>query len=226
MGEAGVAGREADDFYGHGHIEQADLEIDYPLRYDDWAELIEKALRTFAATPLQKVVLARIAELRTKDPINVLQMLAHLCADYPDCFSFMFEPQPGHAFLGATPELLVRVQGKILESMALAGSIQRGRTAAEDAELAAALLASAKDRHEHALVVNALRDILQPICSHLTIAPEPTVLSLSNIQHLYTPVEGQIEDRGRRATAGGGSAPDTGNGGDAARARDGVHSGK
>ncbi len=190
MGEDWVAGREDDDYLGHEHIEQADLEIDYPLRYDDWAHLIEKALRSFAATPLQKVVLARIAELRAKGPINVLQMLTHLCADYPDCFSFMFEPQPGHAFLGATPELLVRVQGEGLETMALAGSVQRGRTAAEDAELAAALLASAKDRHEHALVVNALRDILQPMCSQLTMAPEPTVLSFSNIQHLYTPVEG------------------------------------
>ena len=161
MGEDEVAGREADDYLGHEHIEQAALEIDYPLRYDDWAKLIEKALRSFAVTPLQKVVLARIAELRAKGPINVLEMLTHLCADYPDCFSFMFEPQPGHAFLGATPELLVRVQGEGLETMALAGSIQRGNTAAEDAELAVALLASEKDRHEHALVVNALRDILQ-----------------------------------------------------------------
>ena len=192
MGEDGVAGRASEELPGQGHGERTDVAIDYPLRYDEWEKLIEKAVRTFGDTPLQKVVLARIAELKTRDPINVLQMLTHLCTDYPDCFSFMFEPQPGNAFLGATPELLVRVQGKILESMALAGSIQRGRTAAEDAELAAALLASAKDLHEHALVVNALRDILQPICSQLTIAPEPTVLSLINIQHLYTPVEGRL----------------------------------
>ena len=58
--------------------------------------------------------------------------------------------------------------------------------------MAAALLASTKDRHEHALVVNALGEILQPICSQLTIAEEPSVLSLSNIQHLFTPVRAEL----------------------------------
>ena len=226
MGEDGVAGRASDKLTGQGHGEQADVAIDYPLRYDEWEKLIEKAVRTLGDTPLQKVVLARIAELRASDPIGVLQMLTHLCAEYPDCYSFMFEPQPGHAFLGATPELLVRVQGEGLETMALAGSIQRGRTAAEDAELAAALLASVKDRHEHALVVNALRDILQPLCSRLTMAPEPTVLSLTNIQHLYTPVEGRLRTEVGVLPLVEALHPTPAMGGNAARARDGVHSGK
>ena len=76
--------------------------------------------------------------------------------------------------------------------MALAGSVQRGATAAEDAELTAALLASPKDRHEHRLVVDALRRRLQPLTSQLTIANEPTVLTLSNIHHLYTPVKARL----------------------------------
>ena len=169
------------------------LEIDYPLPYADWEQLIESARRTFATTPLQKVVLSRIAQLQAQKPIRIMQTLTHLCANYPDCFSFLFEPQPGHAFLGATPELLVRVEGAELETMALAGSIQRGATAAEDAELAAAILASRKDRHEHSLVVDALRHLLQPLSSELSIADEPTVLAFSNIQHLYTPVKARLK---------------------------------
>ncbi len=200
--QAGMLGRGEDGFAGQsvvadeGEIDQvqADVEIDYPLQYDDWARLIEDARRTFATTPLQKVVLSRIAQLRARYPIRISQMLTRLGLEYPDCFGFLFEPRPGHAFLGATPELLVRVQGKRLESMALAGSIQRGSTETEDVELAEALLASTKDRHEHALVVNALRDVLQPVCSRLTIAAEPTVLSYSNIQHLYTPVMAVLEE--------------------------------
>ena len=168
------------------------VEIDYPLPYGEWAQMIEKARRTFAATPLQKVVLSRIAQLRSPQPIGILPALTHLCARYPQCYSFLFEPQPGHAFLGATPELLVRVQGAELETMALAGSIQRGANATEDAALASALLDSAKDRHEHSLVVNALRTRLQPLASQLAIADEPTVLTLSNIQHLYTPVKARL----------------------------------
>lgn len=191
-GEEGLPkqGVEGPDWDGEG--ERAGLEIDYPLHYDEWARIIERARRTFDSSALQKVVLSRIAQLQARDPIRISEMLTYLCAEYPDCYSFLFEPQPGHAFLGATPELLVRVKGVELETMALAGSIQRGKTAAEDAELAEALLASAKDRHEHALVVTALRDILQPGCSELTMAAEPTVLPLSNIQHLFTPVEARL----------------------------------
>ena len=80
--------------------------------------------------------------------------------------------------------------------MALAGSVQRGTTAAEDTELAAALLASTKDRHEHALVVDALRNLLQPLSSELTIAAEPALLTLSNIQHLYSPVSARLSEQG------------------------------
>ena len=169
------------------------VEVDYPLSYSEWAQMIEKARQTFADTPLQKVVLSRIAQLRARRPIDILHVLTHLSARYPDCYNFLFEPQPGHAFLGATPELLVRVRGTALETMALAGSIQRGANATEDAELAAALLASAKDRHEHCLVVSALRQCLQPLADQLTIADEPTVLTLSNIQHLYTPVKARLK---------------------------------
>ena len=192
--EDGVAGRGAEADFGDGDRRHEGMEIDYPLPYDAWAKLIEDARGTFETTPLQKVVLSRIAQLRARHPIHISKMLTRLGVEYPDCFGFLFEPRPGHAFLGATPELLVRVQGKRLESMALAGSIQRGSTETEDAELAAALLASTKDRHEHTLVVNALRDILQPMCSRLTISADPTVLSYSNIQHLYTPVRANLKE--------------------------------
>ncbi len=191
-GEFGVVGRGVEARFQDGDGMQEGLEIDYPLRFDDWAKLIENALLSFDATPLKKVVLSRIVQLRAPKPLKIRQMLTHLCADYPDCFSFLFEPRPGHAFLGATPELLARVQGVELETIALAGSIRRGATADEDAELAAALLASAKDRHEHALVVNALQVILQPLCRQLNVAAEPAVLALSNIQHLYTPVKARL----------------------------------
>lgn len=193
-GEGGAASQGVEANFGDGDRWHEGVEIDYPLPYDAWARLIEDAKQTFATTPLQKVVLSRIAQLRARHPIRISQMLTRLGLEYPYCFGFLFEPRPGHAFLGATPELLVRVQGKRLESMALAGSIQRGATETEDAELAAALLASTKDRHEHALVVDALREILQPMCSGLTIATEPTVQSYSYIQHLHTPVKASLKE--------------------------------
>ncbi len=63
--------------------------------------------------------------------------------------------------------------------MAVAGSIRRGADAAEDAALAAELLASEKDREEQAIVVDAIRDQLAPIAETLEVAPEPSVMTPS-----------------------------------------------
>ena len=169
-----------------------DAEIDYPLSFAEWTQMIETARRTFSATPMRKVVLSRIAQIRAQRPFDILQALTRLCSLYPACYTFLFEPQPGNGFLGSTPELLVQVRGKEIETMALAGSIQRGASAGEDAALAAALLSSAKDRHEHRLVVDALRSCLHPLADRLCVADEPTVLSLRNIQHLHTPVRARL----------------------------------
>ena len=192
--EPGVDGQAGGVEAGAGAGDE--LEIEYPMPYAEWAQLVGGARRTFASTALQKVVLARTAQLRAGERIGVSQALTRLCGNYPDCFSFLFEPQAGHAFLGATPELLVRVRGAALETMALAGSIQRGATEEEDAALAAALLASSKDRHEHGLVVNGVRELLAPLSSELSAADEPTVLVLRNIQHLYTPIRAMLKSSG------------------------------
>ena len=92
--------------------------------------------------------------------------LQRLVAAYPTCYVFAF----GHGektFLGATPERLVHVEDGDLEAACLAGSERRGATPEEDRELGEALLASAKDREEHAIVVRALRDGLSGLCDQL-----------------------------------------------------------
>ncbi len=167
-------------------------QIDYPLPFSAWAQMIHAAQEAFQRTRLQKVVLSRICQAAFHQPVDVDAALARLTARYPDCFGFLFEPQPGHAFLGASPELLVQLRGASLETMGLAGSIQRGRTQAEDAVLAQELLASPKNRREHAVVVDSIRRRLQPLTSRLDIPQEPQVLTLSNIQHLYTPIRGEL----------------------------------
>ncbi len=169
-------------------------EIDYPLSYAAWEEMIETARRAFQTTPLQKVVLSRICQIRSGHPIHTDAALAQLEARYPGCYIFLFEPRPQHAFLGAPPELLVSVQGDRLETMGLAGSAPRGATPEEDAANGAALLASAKDRHEHGLVVDTLRRRLQPVTRQLAIADEPELMTLSNIHHLHTSVTGLLAD--------------------------------
>ena len=133
-----------------------------------------------------------------KQDLDVDAALNILNDEYADCYRFLFEPRPGHAFLGATPELLVRVKGHTLVTMALAGSQRRGRDAAEDAELERDLINSAKDQHEHLLVINDLRTRLQSQVSPsqegggLQIGKTQS-LKLRNIQHLFTPVQAALQ---------------------------------
>jgi len=173
-------------------------EVRHLISPAQWASLIDTAHTYMQAGRMTKVVLARACELRSDTAINVEVALARLNRRYPDCYRFVFEPQVGHVFLGATPELLVNVHGKDLRTMALAGSIQRGRDASEDAQLGQALLSSEKDRYEHDIVVQSLRARLGPITQSLSVPDTPVVMPLSNIQHLHTPIQATLK---RRITA-------------------------
>jgi menaquinone-specific isochorismate synthase len=175
-------------------VAAAVAEVNYPLSMAAWAEIIAKVTGRIRTTELEKVVLARVCELRFQDDIPIPAVLAHLDVRYPDCYRFLFEPRPGHAFLGATPELLVKVTGAELHTMGLAGSIGRGADEAADAALGQALLASTKDRFEHDIVVQMLRQRLTPVTTGLAMPATPILLKLSNIQHLYTPVSGRLKD--------------------------------
>ena len=166
--------------------------VSYPMPYVIWADMIEQAQEQFHLTALEKVVLARVCEVRQDELIDINGALDYLQTTYADCYTFLFEPQPYHAFFGATPELLAATQGDTLTTMGLAGSIQRGTTASEDEALAAELLNSTKDRHEHALVVAAIRQRLTPLTRSLTMPDGPTIYQLQNIQHLYTPIQGRL----------------------------------
>ncbi|MCY3778704.1 MAG: isochorismate synthase [Chloroflexi bacterium] len=172
---------------------QSDLEsIDYPMSADMWARMITSATDRIRAGRLNKVVLARAAELRFSGRIRILPILRYLAKTYADCYRFLFEARPYHAFYGASPELLVSVQGKRLATMALAGSIGRGSCVDEDQALGKALMNSAKDRLEHQIVVDKLRDRLAPLTETLEIPPVE-LLKLSNIQHLNTPISGVLK---------------------------------
>ncbi len=170
-------------------------DLSYPMPYADWAEIITDLTQRMQAGELNKVVLARAAETHFDRPPDIDRALAHVATRYPGTYRFLFEPRSGHAFFGATPELLVRVQGQQLETMALAGSARRGRTADEDAAISAELFDSAKDRHEHQIVVDAIAQELGSSARlHVKALQigETGLLKLSNIQHLHTPIRATL----------------------------------
>lgn len=157
----------------------------------DWCAVVSSAIDEIAEGRYQKVVLARTADVQRDEDIDEGIVLDRLAARYGGCYVFKIA-QAGSAWLGATPELLCRVRGGRVSTVALAGSVPRGGDPESDDALAARLLSDAKERREHAFVVQALREGLAPFCSELDIPVEPEILRVANIQHLRTPIEGRL----------------------------------
>jgi isochorismate synthase len=143
---------------------------------------------------VDKVVLARQVEVSADAPIDVPAVLRRLEASAPESTVFAIGHGP-RTFLGATPERLVRTDGHDFRTVAMAGSIGRGSDDDEDARLAAELLASEKEREEHRVVVDMLRETLGPLAARLDVEPAARVIRLRHIQHLVTLVSGRLRER-------------------------------
>ncbi|MEO5941143.1 MAG: isochorismate synthase [Candidatus Limnocylindrales bacterium] len=142
---------------------------------------------------IDKVVLARRVSLRSPVELDVPNALRRLALSAPESTTYAFR-RGGHTFLGATPERLVRTDGRSFRTVAVAGTIRRGADAAEDAQLGRALLASEKDREEQAIVVDGIRALLAPVADTLEVAPEPTLMTLRFVQHLVTEISGTVPE--------------------------------
>jgi isochorismate synthase len=158
-----------------------------------WVRTVGQFAGAVGRGRIDKVVLARRVVLEAPFQIDVAGVLRRLARSAPESTTMAFS-RDGTTFLGATPERLVRTDGRSFETVAIAGSMARGRDEAEDEALARALLTSEKEREEHAVVVDGLRADLAPIVETLQVAPAPTVLRLRHVQHLATPITGTTRD--------------------------------
>lgn len=157
----------------------------------DWRALVESALEAIDRGPLDKVVLCRRVALQGRRPFDLRRLQAALTYLFPSCQVTSIQ-RGATSFVAATPECLLRVRGRQVEVDAIAGTAARSASVAQDAALTAALLASEKDRREHALVVQAVRGALEEGCREIRVPDQPTVMQLHNAQHLWSPVAAQL----------------------------------
>ncbi|MCW2880290.1 MAG: hypothetical protein JWQ95_4390 [Sphaerisporangium sp.] len=162
---------------------------DGSLTAPEWQHAVARAVGEIRSGRLEKVVLARDLVATAEREIDVRILLDRLARAYPDCYTFSCA-----GLVGATPELLVRHTGEAIESLVLAGTTYRGAGPADDRAKAAALFASAKDRHEHACAIASVREALTPLCSSLSVPDDPELLVLPNVQHLASRVRGRLAD--------------------------------
>jgi isochorismate synthase len=161
-----------------------------PERYE---RIVSAAVKRIESGELAKVVLARELTLEAPaahDPAALLGALRDL---FPSCFCFCFGT-PEAAFVGASPELLVRRSGAVAGTVALAGTTSRSADPAVDDHLGEAMLHSPKVREEHGIVVRRIERSLRPHAVWTHAEPEPSVVKVGNIQHLATPIRAQLAE--------------------------------
>jgi isochorismate synthase len=161
-----------------------------PSHYE---QAVERAVDRIRAGELQKVVLAREVRAHAARPHDPGAVVGALRDAFPACFCWCLGT-PELAFVGASPELLVRRDGARAQTVALAGTTRRSADPAVDDHLGEQLLRSDKDREEQAIVVRRIERTLEPVSVWVTAAEEPVLVKVQNVQHLATPIRAQLAD--------------------------------
>ncbi|HEY8456442.1 MAG TPA: isochorismate synthase [Actinopolymorphaceae bacterium] len=155
----------------------------------EWTRAVEAAVRRIEAGELDKVVLARDLLAVASEPVDLRWPLRRLAERYPACWTYAVR-----GLIGATPELLVRLDNGLVTSRVLAGTIRRSDDDAHDLALAASLARSSKDLEEHEYAVRSVAEALAPHCSSMNVPESPFVLHLPNVMHLATDLAGVLAD--------------------------------
>jgi isochorismate synthase len=159
----------------------------------DFERMIAAATERIGAGEMSKVVLAREVLVRAGAAHDPAALFGAMREQFSSCFCFCCGT-PEAAFIGASPELLLRRSGASLSTVALAGSIRRSSDPAVDDHLGEQLLRSDKDRREHRIVAERIARTLRPHAVWVEAGAEPEIVKVANIQHLATPVVAQLAE--------------------------------
>lgn len=162
-------------------------EIDQVTPTPVYLDAVEAARRAVRNGRLVKAVIAREITVTSTRPFDRHGVLQRLKATFGSSYRFAVD-----GFFGASPELLISVDGRNVTSHPLAGTAPRAGDPDRDAAIAKALIESTKNQVEHRAVIDMVHDTLLPWCSYLDWEPEPSVVTVANVQHLGTRLEGQL----------------------------------
>ncbi|EBR1499858.1 isochorismate synthase EntC [Salmonella enterica] len=158
---------------------------------DAFEAMVARAAMLTATPDVDKVVLSRLIDITTDVAVDSGALLERLVAQNPVSYNFYVPLADGGVLLGASPELLLRKEGERFSSLPLAGSARRQPDDVLDREAGNRLLASQKDRHEHELVTQAMKQILRDRSTELQLPSSPQLITTPTLWHLGTPFEGK-----------------------------------
>jgi menaquinone-specific isochorismate synthase len=154
----------------------------------DYREAVRHALDLVESGALRKLVVAVRQQVGLDQPLDPLELLAHLRRHQPGSCRFLWQQRPGDALIGASPERLLAVRQGQVRCDALAGTAPLG-------EPAERLTQSAKDRHEHELVVEAITQVLAEGGLTPRRPRHPRLARHGQLVHLHTPITAALEDQ-------------------------------
>lgn len=163
------------------------------LKKKEYLDSIKKVTAVIKAQQAEKVVIARALKLNFDQPLEPAAALYQVSEEQPESFLFGMEAE-NQFFFGATPERLVKVQDRQALSTCLAGSTPRGKTVEIDTALGNELLNDKKNRSEHQFVVKMISQVFNAHSSKMFVPKMPKLMKIRDIQHLYTPVEGELKE--------------------------------
>ncbi len=142
----------------------------------------------------QAVLSQRFETHVAAEPFTVYRALRHV---NPSPYMYYIR-MGGLAIVGSSPEMLVRVEGRRVETHPIAGTRPRGRNDEEDLRLAEELKRNEKERAEHVMLVDLGRNDVGRVCDYGSVrVPQYMALErYSHVMHLVSTVEGKLaEDR-------------------------------
>jgi anthranilate synthase component I len=145
-----------------------------------------------AGDTFQTVLSQRFSVPTSVDPFDLYRVLRVI---NPSPYLYLLDTGEAH-IVGSSPEALVQVKDRVVETWPIAGTRRRGADPDEDRELAQELLADTKERAEHVMLVDLARNDLGRVCEPGTV--EVTQLMeverYSHVMHLVSAVTGRLRD--------------------------------
>ena len=174
-----------------GGVAPAAITSPYPDA--DFLRDVERCREYIAAGDAFQVVLSRRLDVGGRsDPFLAYRWLRAL-NPAPYCYFLRLGPL---TLAGASPEVLVRVEGEVVTVRPIAGTRPRGRDQAHDAELERELLADPKERAEHLMLVDLGRNDVGRVARYgsVEVVAQMVVERYSRVMHIVSEVRGRLRD--------------------------------
>jgi len=174
-------------------MKHADLNWEVNVSDDEFKEMVKTAKEYIKAGDIVQVVLSRrFATEFYGDPLALYRALRFVNPS-PYMYYLDFED---FQIVGASPEVLVRVEGRKVETRPIAGTRRRGKTPEEDLELERELLSDEKERAEHIMLVDLARNDLGRVCKFGSVKVDELMVieRYSHVMHIVSNVSGTLRD--------------------------------